>query len=84
MEDHSLYKPVLSAIGVGGSGQAVMWSAMWSRLSLSMLRFIRSSREAEDDEGDEDEEKDDSEVRVEDIFINLILGRQVGKMGDGL
>jgi len=72
MEDHSLYKPVLSARGVGGSGQGEMWSAMWSRLNLSMLRFIRSSKEAEDDEGDEDEEKDDSEARVEDIFIDLV------------
>jgi len=52
---------------------------MWSRLSLSILRFMRSSREVEDDEGDGDEEKDDSEVRVEDIFIDLVRGGQVGK-----
>jgi len=52
---------------------------MWSRLSLSILRFMCSSREVEDDEGDEDEEKDNSEVRVEDIFIDLVRGRQVGR-----
>ena len=57
----------------------MIWSAMWSRLSLSILRFMRSSREVEDDEGDGDEEKDDSEVRVEDIFIDLVRGGQVGK-----
>ena len=56
---------------------------MWSRFNLSMLRFIRSSRETEDDEGDEDEEKDDSEVRVEDIFIDLVRGRQIGERGVG-